>query len=132
MNPVTINLVCEILSREDYIDSTTLILKKASRARSLLDLLINMLRNHSLPRQDSAGDIAWRAKRFMLKIISKTPVIPPSLIVTGVKISAKRNYIGGGGFGNVFKGKLYGTVVALKELYESDDEVVRHVKIITA
>ncbi len=62
----------------------------------------------------------------MIKVISKTPVIPPSLIVTGVKMPVKRNYIGSGEFGCVFRGKLQGAAVALKLLYKSEDEVVSH------
>lgn len=114
----------EILSRDDYIDLVTLI-NKDSRAKRILDLLLEMICNHSLSHQDSTVDISWRARRFMLKVISKTPVIPPSLILTGVTIPAERNSIGSGFFGNVFKAKLRGTVVALKVLHESDDQVVR-------
>ncbi len=61
----------------------------------------------------------------MLKVISKTPVIPQSLIVSGVKIPIERDYIGSGFFGSVFKGKLDGTVVALKVLSDCDDQAVR-------
>ncbi len=60
----------------------------------------------------------------MFKIITRIPVIPPSLIVTGVSIPEKRDHIGIGGFGRVFKGKLQGAVVALKLLYKSDNYVV--------
>ncbi len=56
----------------------------------------------------------------MFKIISKTPVVPQSFIVTGVSISDKRDYIGRGGYGNVFKGDFRGTVGALKVLYKND------------
>ena len=69
-------------------------------------------------------DIAWRARRFMLKVISKIPIIPPSLIVTGINVPVDRDYIGGGGFGHVFKGKQQGRVIALKVLYKSDNQVV--------
>ncbi|KAF8347350.1 kinase-like domain-containing protein [Amanita rubescens] len=118
-NPVTINLMNEILSRNDYIDFAILI-NKASRAKRLLDLLLEMLRHHSLSHLDPST--AWRARRFMLKVVSKTPVIPPSLIVTGIKIPAERDYVGDGCFGQVFKGNLHGAVVALKVLHEPYDK----------
>jgi hypothetical protein len=60
----------------------------------------------------------------MFKLNSKMPVIPPSLIVTGVSIPAELDYIGSGGFGRVFTGKLRGAAVALKVLYKSDNVVV--------
>ena len=56
----------------------------------------------------------------MFKIISETPVVPRSFIVTGVTMPDKRDYIGRGAYGNVFKGELRGTVVALKVLYKND------------
>ena len=39
---------------------------------------------------------------------------------------AERNYVGSGGFGRVFEGKLREEVVALKVLYKSDNDVVSH------
>ena len=41
---------------------------------------------------------------------------------------AERNYIGSGGFGRVFEGKLQEEVVALKVLYKCDDDVVSHLR----
>ena len=114
-----------IISQEDYIHLVTQI-DNPSDAGELLDLILNMLLNHHILSQDSTmPDIsARRARRFMLKIISKIPIIPPSLIVTGVNIPVDRDYIGGGGFGHVFKGERRGKVVALKVLYKSDNQVV--------
>jgi len=40
----------------------------------------------------------------------------------------ERNYIGAGGFGRVFVGKLREKVVALKVLYKSDNDVVSHLR----
>ena len=39
-------------------------------------------------------------------------------------MSANREYIGGGGFGDILKGELRGEVVALKVLYKTDNDVV--------
>ena len=60
----------------------------------------------------------------MIKIISKTPVMPSSLFVTGVSMPAIREYIGEGGFGHILKGESRGKAVALKVLYKTDDDVV--------
>ena len=62
----------------------------------------------------------------MLKVITKTPVLPESLIVTGIRIPAQHDYIGRGGFGHVFKGELRGDIVALKVLYKADNNVVSY------
>ncbi len=75
-------------------------------------------------REFTTADIMRRVRRFILKVISKIPIIPPSLIVTGVSIPDDRDYIGGGGFGRVFKGERSGEVVALKVLYKSENQVV--------
>ena len=58
----------------------------------------------------------------MLKVIQKTPVLPESLNVTGIRIPAQ-HYIGRGGFGQVFKGELRGEIVALKLLYKADNNI---------
>ncbi|KAF8339456.1 hypothetical protein F5887DRAFT_889120 [Amanita rubescens] len=85
-----------------------------------------MLLNHRISIQDSDTpvDITRRARRFMFKLISKIPVIPPSVIAIGVSIPSKHNYFGSGGFGCVFEGERQGEVVALKVLYKSDNQVV--------
>lgn len=117
--------MCDILSREDYVDLVTRI-DNPLDAGKLLDFILDMLLNRRISSWDSttAADITRRAQRFMLKIISKIPIVPPSLIVTGVSIPVDRNYIGGGGFGRVFRGERGGEVVALKVLYKSENQVV--------
>ena len=60
----------------------------------------------------------------MFKIVSETPVMACSLIVTGVSMPAERDYIGSGGYGRIYKGDLHGAVVALKVLYKSDNNAV--------
>ncbi|KAF8336178.1 kinase-like domain-containing protein, partial [Amanita rubescens] len=86
--------------------------------------MLHLLRDGRLPNLDETLGIKRRARRLMLKIITRIPVIPPSLIVTGVNMPEKRDYIGSGGFGRIFKGELEGAVVALKVLYKSDSSVV--------
>ena len=116
-------LVCEILHREDYVGLATRI-DDPSDASHLLDFILDMLLNHRIS-SSAVVDVTWRARRFMLKLISKTPIIPPSLIVTGISIPVDCDYIGCGGFGRVFKGERRGEVVALKVLFKSDNQVVR-------
>ncbi|KAF8339465.1 kinase-like domain-containing protein [Amanita rubescens] len=120
VNANTVGLVCEILSGEDHVDLAAR-LDCPSDAENLLDLLLHLLRNCLLPNQNDSVDFNRRARRFMFKIVSETPVMPYSLIVTGVSMPAERDYIGGGGYGRVYKGDLHGAVVALKILYRSDN-----------
>ena len=120
-----IDLMCNILSQEDYVDLVARI-DGPSNATRLVNFILDMLLNHRISSQGSTttGHIMQRARRFMLKIISKTPIIPPSLIVTGISIPVDCDYIGCGGFGRVFKGERRGEVVALKVLFKSDNQVV--------
>jgi hypothetical protein len=87
---------------------------------NLLEFILHVLRHRYLSNQDATMDVSRRARRLMFKIISKTPIVPRSFIITEVSMPNKRDYIGRGGYGNVFKGKFRGTVVALKELYKND------------
>ena len=123
MNASTINLICKLLSSEDYV-SIAGQLNQDSDVKNLLDFMLHLLRDNLLPDLDESMGLKRRARRLMLKIISRIPVIPSCLIVTGVCMSEKRDYIGSGGFGRVFKGELQGAVVALKVLYKSDSNVV--------
>ena len=120
MNARTTDLMCKLLSGQDYLNRATQ-LDLTSDSQNLLDFILHILRYRLLPNQD---DFNRRARRFMFKIITKTPVIPWSLIMTGVSQPAKQDYIGGGGFGRVYKSELKGEVVALKVLYKSDDNAV--------
>ena len=85
-----------------------------SDAKNLLDFILHLL----LTNPDGIGDIRWRARRFMLKVM---PVIPESLIATGIKMPTEYDYIGRGGFGHVFKGELQGVTVALKIWFKVDN-----------
>ncbi|KAF8339466.1 kinase-like domain-containing protein [Amanita rubescens] len=119
---IIVDLMCEILSREDYVNLVTRI-DDPLDASKLLDFILDLL-NHRASIQDATtADITRRARRFILKVISRMPIVPPSLIVTGVTIPSERDYIGGGGFGRVFKGKRRGKAVALKVLYKCDNQV---------
>lgn len=86
--------------------------------------MLHLLRDGRLSNLNTTVDINRRARRFMLKIIKQTPVIPESLIVTGISVPAERDYIGRGGFGYVFKGELRGNAVAMKVLYKADTNIV--------
>ncbi len=115
--------MCKLLSEEDYLSNAAK-LDHTSNSQNLLDFLLHMLRYRLLPSQNESVDFHKRARRFMFKIIPKTPVIPLSLIVAGVSKPAEQDYIGGGGFGRVYKCILNGEVVALKSLYKLDNNVV--------
>jgi len=125
VNASTINLICNLLSNEDYV-SVAEQLSQDSDVKNLVDFMFRLLRDGLLPNLDETLDINFkrRARRLMFKIISRTPVIPSSLMVTGVNMPEERDYIGSGGFGRVFKGDLQGAIVALKVLYKSDNNVV--------
>ena len=122
LNASTFSLICNLLSSEDYV-SVAEQLSQDSDAKNLLDFMLHLLRDGSLPYPSSAV-IKRRARRLMFKIISRIPVIPSSLIVTGVSIPGKRDRIGTGGFGHIFKAELQGAVVALKLLHKTDNNVV--------
>ena len=60
----------------------------------------------------------------MLNIIAKTPVMPRSLLVTGVGAITNRDIINFGRFGLVFKAELQGKLVALKVLHRAYNTTV--------
>ncbi len=110
----------KLLHREDYVNAAEG-LSRAADAKNILDFMLHLLRDHRLPNRDPTLNIDQRARRFMMKVISKIPVIPPSLIVTGVTMTAS---LVGGGFGSVFKGEFQGSAVVLKALHRSDTSIV--------
>ena len=114
----------KLFSREDYV-SFAAQLNDVSDAKNLLDLLLHLLQDgRRLTNQNGTVDIKRRGRRFIMKVITKMPIIPESLVVTGIKIPAEHDYIGRGGFGHVFKGELQGKEVALKVLYKLDSNAV--------
>jgi hypothetical protein len=107
----------KLLSGDDYLSATEK-LDDIPDSQNLLDFILHMLRYRLLPNQ---GDFNQRARGFVFKIITKKPVTPWSLIATGVGRPAEQDYIGGGGFGRVYKSELKGKAVALKVLHKSDN-----------
>ena len=100
-------------------------LNDASDVNNMLDFILCLVVNDHLSNTNATlSDANWRARRLMFKVITKTPVVPTSLIVTGVSMPAEQHYVGGGGFGHVYKGELVGIAVALKVLYKSNNSVV--------
>ena len=100
-------------------------LNDASDVNNMLNFILCLVVNGHLSNPNATlSDANWRARRLMVKVIAKTPVVPTSLIVTGVCMPAEHDCIGGGGFGHVYKGELKGTAVALKLLYKSNNSVV--------
>jgi hypothetical protein len=86
--------------------------------------MLHLLCERHLSKMADVMDINQRARRLMLKVTTRTPVIPWSLIVTGARIHSERSIIGSGGFGRVFKGELGETPVALKVLYKTHNNIV--------
>ncbi|KAF8330113.1 kinase-like domain-containing protein [Amanita rubescens] len=102
---------------KDYVN-TALQLTGEPDTELLLDFMLYLLCGGHLPCSE-APDAHRRARRLMLKMVTKTPVTPSSLFVKGIDAKVDYDYIGRGGFGFVFKGELRGAAVALKQLYKT-------------
>ena len=127
VNTITIDLIRDLLSMdsEDYVKIAEKLSNSESDVNNMLNFILCLVFNGHLSNPSGTlSDANCRARRLMMKIITKRPVIPTSLIVTGVRRPAERDYIGGGGFGYVYKGELEGTTVALKVLYKAHNNVV--------
>ena len=110
---------------KDYVKIAEQLSDTESDVKNMLDFILYLVSNDRLSKPNTTlSDANWRARRLMIKVITKTPVIPTSLIVTGVSRPAESDYIGAGGFGHVYKGELSGRAVALKVLYKADNSVV--------
>ena len=125
MNTTSIGLFYNLLAREDYVDAAEK-LNHLSDIMNLLEFTIFVLRNRYFANPDPNVDTNQRARRLMSKIISKSPVIPRYLFLTGLKMPRNRNLIGLGGFGNIYKNEHEGKPVALKVLVKAHDNIVRH------
>jgi len=125
VNASTIDLLRNLLSLENYVHAAEQ-LNNSSDVRNMLELMLFVLRNRYLSNPDTSVDTSRRARRLMSKIISKSPVLPRSLFLTGLTMPGDRDLIGGGGFGLVFKGEHEGKAVALKMLYKTHKSVVRY------
>ena len=122
MNGKTIELMRQLLFSTDYVNVAAQ-LRDASDIKILLDFMLDMLRG------GLRSGINLRAREFMFKAITNTPVIPASLFVTGVEMPPHRKITGGGGFRFVYKGKLGNQAVALKPFYKNYYYVVRRKKL---
>ena len=125
VNTTSIDLLHNLLTREDYVDAAEK-LNNSSDIKNMLEFILFILRNRYFSNPDPNVDTNRRARRLMSKIISKSPVMPRSLFLTGLTMPSDRNLIGGGGFGLVFKGEHEGKALALKVLYKTRNNVVRH------
>ena len=116
----------QLLSRDpkDYVNIAKRI-SNDSDVEVLLDFVLLLLRERHLSGTADGMHINLRARRLMLKVTTRTPVIPWSLIVTGATIQSEHSLLGSGGFGRVFKGELGGAPVALKVLYKTHNNIVR-------
>jgi hypothetical protein len=125
VNSSTIDLLRNLLSLENYAHAAEQ-LNSSSDVKNMLELMLFVLRNRYLSNPDTSVDTNRRARRLMSKIISRSPVLPRSLFLTGgLTMPGDRDLIGGGGFGLVFKGEHEGKAVALKVLYKTCNDVVR-------
>ena len=115
VNTTTVNLIHKLLSREDYINIAAE-LSDITVITNLVDFMLYLLCHGHLSNSLHANS---RTRRLMLNIITKTPVIPRSLLVTGVGAITDRDLIGVGRFGLVFKAELQGKLFVLKVLHRT-------------
>ena len=120
VNTTTVNLIHKLLSMDNYINVTAE-LSDTSIITDLVDFMLYLLCHGDLSNSLHVNN---RARRLVLNIIIKTPVIPRSLLVMGVRAITDRDLIDVGRFGLVFKGELHGKLVALKVLHRAYNSTV--------
>ena len=115
VNTTTVNLIHRFLSGDDYINVAREI-NDTSVITDLVDLMLYLICHGDLSTSLHAND---RARRLMLSIIAKTPVIPKSLFVAKGRLLTDRDLVDVGRFGLVFKTELWGELFALKVLHRT-------------
>ncbi|KAF8339478.1 kinase-like domain-containing protein, partial [Amanita rubescens] len=111
----SIDLFHSLLSRDDYDDAAKAV-TDASDAKILLDFMLYVIRNHSSPDPEESLKTKRRARKLMSEIVKKVPVIPNSLVLTGITLPAECSVAG-----SVVKGGLHGSPVTLKVLTRTRD-----------
>ncbi|KAF8626482.1 hypothetical protein AX17_006538 [Amanita inopinata Kibby_2008] len=113
VNPGIVDFMSRVLSAKDYVNIASQI-DDTQDAENLLEFLICLL-DHGLLVKTDLRDANRRARRFIIKLATKTHTIPPSLYLKDV-IQSKTYPIGRGGFASVYEGRYRGIRVALKML----------------
>jgi hypothetical protein len=126
VNPTSIELFHNLLTRQDYVHAAEK-LNHPSDVKNMLDFILFILPNRCLSNPDPNVDTNRRARRLMFEIMSKSPVMPRSLFLTGLTMPGDHDVIRRSlSSGLVSKGEHEGKVVALKGLHKPSDNVVRH------
>ena len=68
-------------------------LNDASDVNNMLNFILYLVVNGHLSNKNTTlSDANWRARRLMVKVITKTPVVPTSLMVTGVSMPPSKRH----------------------------------------
>ncbi|KAF8631111.1 hypothetical protein AX17_005156 [Amanita inopinata Kibby_2008] len=118
-NAVTVDLLVEFLGLKNYINLGLQIVDLED-IEKLLDFLVHLLHNNILSAV--IPDANRRARRLMLKLLTRTVIIPKSLYLPNVSMEIP-DYVARGGFANIFVGNYNGARVALKRLHNVRDDV---------
>ncbi|KAF8626480.1 hypothetical protein AX17_006536 [Amanita inopinata Kibby_2008] len=113
VNTGTVDFMSNILRMKDYVNIPSR-LDDVRDAENLLEFLIYLLDNGLLVKTD-LQDANRRARRFMIKLVTKTNATPKSLYLTDVVIE-NQSPVDDGGFSNVYAAHYRGIRVAVKRL----------------
>ncbi|KAF8631104.1 hypothetical protein AX17_005149 [Amanita inopinata Kibby_2008] len=108
-----INLMGRLLRMKSY-TTVGLQLTDAKDIENLLDFIVNLLRHGDL-LHTGIPDVNRKARRLMLKLLTKASIIPKSLYLPNVMLSSPYS-IAHGGFADIYVGKYRHNRVALKRL----------------